>query len=75
MFESNVFDAKIVNDEAEDAICGAKAPAWRQLHSRLQHKDAGLGKTVTALANFEVYPIVAVSTQEVVFQDEFVWDI
>ncbi len=34
-----------------------------------------MGKIVTALTNFKVYPTIAVSTQEVAFQDKFVWDI
>jgi hypothetical protein len=38
-------------------------------------KDAGLGKTITTLVNFEVKPTIAVLIQEVVFQDEFVWNI
>ena len=42
---------------------------------KIVRKEASLGKTVTALANFKVYPTIVVSTQEVVFQDEFVWDI
>ena len=37
--------------------------------------DAGLGKAITALANFEVDPTVAVSTCKPVFLYEFCWDV
>ena len=38
-------------------------------------KDVGLRKTITALANFEVNPTITITTQEVVFKDEFLWGI
>jgi hypothetical protein len=34
-----------------------------------------LGKAITTLANFEVDPAIAVTTREVVFLDEFIWDV
>jgi hypothetical protein len=38
-------------------------------------QDAGLGKDITALANFEVDPIAAVSIRKLVFLYEFRWDV
>jgi hypothetical protein len=38
-------------------------------------QDAGLGKAITALANFEVDPTVAVSIRKLVFLYEFHWDV
>ncbi len=38
-------------------------------------KDAGLGKSVTALANFKIDPAVLVATNKVVFIDEFFRDV
>ncbi len=38
-------------------------------------KDASLGKSVTALANFKVDPAILVSAQEIVFLDELVRDV
>ncbi len=87
VFESNVFDAKIVNDKAEldgtpfvvpKSRCGGSfivAFSNKAGLKKIVGKDASLGKTVTALANFEVHPTIAVPTQEVVLKDEFVWDI
>ncbi len=87
VFKSNIFDAKIVNDEAELDETPFVAPkpwhggSFRVAFSdkagskKIVCKDAGLGKTQQPCANFEVYPTIVVSTQEVVFQDGFVWDI
>ncbi len=38
-------------------------------------KDAGLGKSITALANFKIDPAVSVATNKVVFIDEFFRDV
>ncbi len=38
-------------------------------------KDASLGKSVTALANFKVDPAISVSAQEIVFLDELIRDV
>ncbi len=38
-------------------------------------KDASLGKSITALANFKVDPAILVSAREILFLDELVWDV
>jgi hypothetical protein len=38
-------------------------------------QNAGLGKALAALANFEVDPTIAVSTRKLVFLNEFRWDV
>ncbi len=38
-------------------------------------QDAGLGKAITALENFELDPTVVVSTRKLVFLYEFRWDV
>ncbi len=87
MFESNVFDAKTVNNQAKlDGTPFVVPISWRggsfivafsnnAGSKKIVGKGASLGKTITALANFEVHQTVVVSTQKVVFQDEFIWDI
>jgi hypothetical protein len=87
VFNSNVFDTKVVNDQAKLDGMPFVVPKSRHGGSfvvtfskevqpqKIVGKDAGLKKTATALANFKVNPTIAVSTQEVVFQDEFVWDV
>jgi hypothetical protein len=85
VFNSNVFDAKVVNNQAKLYGTSFVAPKSQRGGSfivafsnkaqskKIVGKDAGLGKN--SLGKFEVNPTIAVSTQEVVFQDEFVWDI
>ncbi len=87
VLESDTFDTKIINNQAElkgmpfvglesrHGGCFIVAFSKEAGSKKIVGKDADLGKTVTALANFEVYPTIVVLAQEVVFQDEFVWDI
>ncbi len=74
MFNSNIFDAKVIKDKEKLDGMSFVAPKSQcegsfivALSNEVQlkkivGKDAGLGKTVTALVNFKVSPTVAVST-------------
>jgi hypothetical protein len=87
MFNANKFNTKVIHDEAELEWTPFVAPKTRSgssfveaLSNEVQSekvigKDASLGKSVTALANFKVDPAVLVSAQEVVFLDELVQDV
>jgi hypothetical protein len=87
MFNSDVFDTKVINDEAELEWTPFVAPKTlsgssfvEALSNEVQlekviGKDASLGKSVTALANFKVDPAISVLAQEVVFLDQLIWDI
>jgi hypothetical protein len=73
MFNANVFDTKVIHNEAELEWMPFMAPKTQSgssfveaLSSEAQSekvigKDASLGKSVTALANFKVDPAVLVS--------------
>jgi hypothetical protein len=87
MFNTNVFHTKIIHNEAELQRTPLVAPEARSgscfieplgnktSPQKIIGKDASLGKTITSLTNFEVYPTIAVPTSEVVFLDEFIRDV
>ncbi len=87
MFNVNVFNTKVIHDEAKLEWTPLMAPkSWRgsslveALSNKVQSekvigKDASLGKSVTALANSKVDPAVLVLAQEIVFLDELVRDV
>ncbi len=87
VFNSNIFNAKIINNQAKlDGMPFVAPKSWHggsfktafsnKVGSKMiVGKDAGLRKTISALENFKVYPTITVLIQEVVFQDELVWDI
>jgi hypothetical protein len=87
MFNANVFDTKVIHDEAKLEWAPFMAPRSRRGSSivealskevRLEKvigKDASLGKSITALANFKLDPAVSILAQEIVFLDELVWDV
>jgi hypothetical protein len=87
MFNAKVFDTKVIHDEAKLEWTPFMAPtSWHgrsfgeALSNEVQSekvigKDASLGKSVTALANFKVDPAILVSAREIVFLDELVWDV
>jgi hypothetical protein len=87
MFNSDIFDTKAIHNEAElDGTPFVVPKSWHGVSfivalsnkagsKKIIGKDASLRKTISAQANFEVYPTIAVATCEVVLQDEFVQDI
>jgi hypothetical protein len=87
MLNANIFDTKVIYDEAELEGTPFVAPEARRGSSFIEAlrdkagskkvigKDAGLGKSVTALANFKIDPAVSVATNKVVFIDEFFRDV
>jgi hypothetical protein len=72
MFNANVFDTKVIHDEAELEWTPFVVPKSRRGSSFVEDlgieaqsekvigKDASLGKSITALANFKVDPAVSV---------------
>ncbi len=87
MLDSNIFYAKVVNNEAELEGTPFVAPeAWRGgcfIESfseeagakKITGQDTSLGKPITALPNFKMDPAFAVTATEVVFREEFVRDV
>jgi hypothetical protein len=87
MFNTHVFNTKVIHNETELKWTPFVAPETRRGSSFVEafgdkagskeiiSKDTSLGKTVAALANFKVDPAIAVPTNEVVFLDEFFWDV
>jgi hypothetical protein len=89
LFDSNIFDPKVINNEAE--LDGTPfvfvAPETRggfrfivafskkARSEEIVGQDAGLGKAIAALVNFEVDPTVAVTTRKLVLLNEFCWDV
>ncbi len=87
MLNANIFDTKVIYDETElegtpfvvpetwhgssfiEALSNEVGP------KKVIGKDAGLGKSVTALTNFKIDPAVSVATIKVVFIDEFFRDV
>jgi hypothetical protein len=77
MFDSNIFDAKVVHNEVELNGMPFVVPKYRCVVSfivalreevgsmKIIGKDARLRKIITALANFEVYPTILITTREV----------
>jgi hypothetical protein len=68
MFNANVLDTKVIHDFVEALSNKARS-------EKVIGKDASLGKSVTALANFKVDTAVLVLAREVVFLDELVRDV
>ncbi len=87
MFNANVFDTKVIHDEAELEWTPFVAPKSQRGSSFVEAlsneaqsekvigKDASLGKSITALANFKVDPAILVLAWEIVFIDELVRDV
>ncbi len=87
MFNSNIFYAKVVDDEAELEGTSFVAPEARRggcfIESfskevgtkKIIGKDTSLGKHITALRNFKIDPAFAVTATEVVFREKFVRDV
>jgi hypothetical protein len=87
MFNANVFDTKVIHDEAElewtpfvvpKSRCGSsfvEVLGNKARSEKVIGKDVSLGKSVTALANFKVDPAILVSAQEIVFLDELDRDV
>ena len=87
MFDSNIFYAKVIDDEAElEGMPFVVPEAWRGgcfIESfseevgtkKIIGQDTSLGKLITALPNFKVDPAFVVTATEVVFREEFVRDI
>jgi hypothetical protein len=87
MLNANIFDTKVIYDEAELEGMPFVAPETRRGSSFIEAlsnkaglkkvigKDAGLGKSVKALANFKKDPAISVATNKVVFIDEFFRDV
>ncbi len=84
MFDSNIFYAKVINDEAELEGTPFVAPEARHggcfMESfseeagtkKIIGQDTSLGKPITALLNNKIDPAFAVTDTEVVFHEEFV---
>jgi hypothetical protein len=87
VFDSNIFYTKVIYYEAELDGTSFVAPEARSGFSfivafskkagaeEIVGQNAGLGKAITASANFEVDPTAAVSTCKLVFRNEFRWDV
>ena len=87
VFNSNIFYAKVINNEAELDGKPFVAPETRggfhlvvafskkARSEEIVGQDASLGKAITALVNFKVNPTVAVSTCKLLFFYEFRWDV
>ncbi len=87
MFDSNIFYAKVINDEVELEGMPFVAPeAWHGgcfIESfskeagtkKIIGQDTSLGKSITALPNFKIDPAVVVTATKVVFREKFVWDV
>ncbi len=87
MFDSNIFYAKVVNDEAELEGTPYVVPEARRggcfIESfseeagtkKIIGQDTSLGKPITAFPNFKIDPAFAVTATEVVFHEEFVRDV
>ncbi len=87
MFDSNIFYAKVVDDQAELEGMPFVAPEARHggcfIESfseeagkkKIIGQDTSLGKPITALPDFKIDPAVAVTATEVVFREEFVQDV
>ncbi len=83
VFDPNIFDPKVIYYEAEldgapfvapEARGGISfiVPLGKEARSEeIVGQDAGLGKAIAALANFEVDSTVAVPTRKLVFLNQF----
>jgi hypothetical protein len=89
VFDSNIFDTKVVNKETELDGMPLVAPETRGgSHfivafgnkaglKQIVGKDASLGKSITALVDFKVNPTITITvlTHEFVLLDEFSWNV
>ena len=87
VFDSNIFDPKVIYDEAElDGAPFVAPKAWGEISfivtfgkearsEVIVGQDAGLGKAIAALADFKVDPTVAVTTRKLVLLNEFCWNV
>jgi hypothetical protein len=87
VFNSNIFYTKVINNEAEldgtpfmtpearGGFCFIVSFCKKAGLEEIIGQNAGLGKAVAALANFEVDPTIAVSTRKLVFVNEFCWGV
>jgi hypothetical protein len=87
VFDSNIFYPEVIYNEAELDGTPFVAPETRGGFSfivafgkkarseEIIGQDAGLGKAIAALANFEVDPTIAVPTRKLVLLNEFHWDV
>jgi hypothetical protein len=87
MINANIFNTKVIYDEAELEGTPFVAPeTWHGSSfiealsneagsKKVIGKDAGLGNSVTALANFKIDPAILVVTNKVVLIDEFFRDV
>ena len=87
VFDPNIFDSKVINDKAElngtpfvapEARGGINfiVPLDKEARSEeIVSQDAGLGKAIAALSNFDVDPTAAVTTRKLVLLNEFRWDV
>ncbi len=87
VFDSNIFDPKVIYDEAElDGAPFVAPEVWGGISfivtfgkeatsEEIVGQDAGLGKAIAALTNFEVDPAIAVTTHKLVLLNEFHWDV
>ncbi len=87
VFDPNIFNPKVIYNEAEldgapfvapEARGGISfiVPLDKEVRSEeIVSQDAGLGKAIAVLANFEVNPTVAVPTSKLVLLNEFRWDV
>ncbi len=87
VFYHNILYPKVINNETElDGMPFVVPKAWGGIGlvislskkaglEEIVGKNAGLGETITALANLEVDSPITIATLKVVFLDEFLWNI
>ncbi len=87
MFDSNIFYAKVVDDEAElertpsvapEAQCGGcfiESFSEEAGTKKIIGQDTSLGKPITSLPNFKVDPAFVVTATKVILCEEFVHDV
>jgi hypothetical protein len=87
VFDSNIFDPKVIYNETELDGAPFVAPETRGGISfivafgkevrteEIIGQDAGLGKATATLANLEVDPTIAITTRKLELLNEFRWDV
>ena len=87
MFDSNIFYAKVVDDEAELEGTPFVAPEARHRGcfvktfgnqtgaEQVIGKDACLGESRATTANFKVDPAIAVMSKKDAFGNEIIWNV
>ena len=82
MFDANIFDTKVINDETELDRTPFMMPEARGRErlietffdearaKKIVGKDASLRETIAALANFEIHPAVTITSLEGLFLNE-----